>query len=131
MSKAVEHPINCEARIADLERQLVEAQANLKLCHRFGMRFLNERDEAQDELNAWRMEFTTTLDDGHPYQMDALEAGKMLEDAEAEARMAKQDLDKALRKLEAAEKAARTYRLMANTPASRKLADELAHIFKE
>jgi len=49
--------------------------------------------EAQDELNAWRLEFTTTLDDGLPYQMDALEAGKMLEDAEAEARMAKQDLD--------------------------------------
>jgi len=34
-------------------------------------------------------------------------------------------------KIEAAEKAARTYRLMANTPASRKLADELAHILKE
>ena len=56
--------------------------------------------EAQDELNAWHLEFTTTLDNGLPYQMDALEAGKVLEDAEAETRMAKQDLKEAQEKLE-------------------------------
>jgi len=63
-------------RVAELERQLA------------GVR---------EELNAWHQEFTVRLDDsGHRcYQMDALEVGKMVQDAEAETRMAKQDLAEA------------------------------------
>lgn len=55
--------------------------------------------EAQEELNAWHQEFATTLD-GRPYQMDALEAGKVVQDAEARARMAVQDLEEAQGKIE-------------------------------
>ena len=51
---------------------------------------------AQEELESWHREFTVTLDDGHTrHQMDALEAGKVVEDAEAKARMAAQDLAEA------------------------------------
>lgn len=47
--------------------------------------------QAQEELATWHQEFTTTHN-GKSYQMDALEAGKMVQDTEAEARLAKQDL---------------------------------------
>jgi len=62
-----------------------------------GVAALEALEEAQAELSAWRQEFTVTLDDESrtQYQMDALEAGKMVQDVEAEARMAKHDLEEA------------------------------------
>ncbi|KKK56383.1 hypothetical protein LCGC14_3065070 [marine sediment metagenome] len=50
--------------------------------------------QAQEELSAWHQEFTVTVN-GKPYPLDPIEAGKMVQDAEAEARMATQDKEAA------------------------------------
>lgn len=50
--------------------------------------------QAQEELSAWHQEFTVTVN-GKPYPLDPIEAGKMVQDAEAEARMATQDKEQA------------------------------------
>ena len=39
------------------------------------------------ELSTWRQQFTSTLDNGKEYAMDALEVGKALEDAKARNRI--------------------------------------------
>ena len=67
-----------------------------KQMHRTIADLQRQRQQAQEELSAWHQEFTVTLDNGKPYTMDALEAGKTVQDAEAEARMAQQDKDAAI-----------------------------------
>ena len=85
-----------DGEIADLQRQLKEAQVGRGIARQTATRLGAERDAVREELSAWHQEFTVTVN-GKPYTMDPIEAGKMVQDAEAEARMATQDKEAAER----------------------------------
>ena len=94
------HPASVPLRVDMTEEELQQAEDDAKFIAHARTDLpaaLEALEEAQAELASWHQEFTVSLDDDSQtqYRMDALEVGKMVQDAEAGARMARQDLKEA------------------------------------